>query len=346
MAELSNKPSRAWVKLTAPYQNPDVRRSLGQLADSLVPYLALWIAMAWTFKAGLWPLTLLLAVPAAGMLVRLFIVFHDCTHSSFFKDQKWNDRIGLVLGVFTFTPYHSWRRSHAIHHATSGDLDRRGIGDVETMTVREYMNLSWFGRLRYRLYRHPLVLFVVGAPFLFIVINRFPLKSDPERERRGVHLTSLAILVVATVLSALLGWQTYLVVQGSIMLIASILGVWMFYVQHQFEETYWKPHPDWDYFQAAVEGSSFYKLPKVLQWFTGNIGFHHIHHLSSRIPNYALQRCMQENPEFMDVTTITLWSSFKSLRLNLWDEERRELVGFGYVKRMLSQQQRSSSAQT
>lgn len=342
--KLSAPPSRAWVKATAPYQNPEVIASLRQLGVSLGAYAVLWLAAVLAWNAGWWPLSLLLALPAGGFLVRLFIVFHDCTHSSFFKHQRWNDIVGIPLGVLTFTPYYSWRRSHAIHHATSGDLDRRGIGDVETKTVREYMADPWPERLRYRLLRHPIVLFVIGAPFLFLFINRVPLKSDPPREAFGVHATTAAILGMAALMSALIGWQAYLAIQLTVLVFASIVGVWMFYVQHQFEETYWKPHEDWDYFQAAVLGSSYYQLPPVLNWITGNIGYHHIHHLSPKIPNYELARCYAENEAFQNCNTLSLSDSFKTLGWRLWDEDAQRMVGFARVRELRREARRAGAA--
>lgn len=332
-----------WAKVVAQYQAPDTRAALWQVFSSFAPFFLLQALMAVVLPYSLW-LTLALAVPAAGFLMRIFIILHDCGHGSFLKSQKWNDRIGFIAGVLVFTPYFHWRHSHAIHHAGSGDLDRRGIGDVDTLTVREYNALPWHRRLAYRIYRHPIVMFLIGAPLLFLVFHRFAHQEFPARERRSVLWTNLGILLVGLAMSAALGWQAYLLIQGSIMWLASIAGVWMFYVQHQFEETYWKPHPEWDYYTASLKGSSYYKLPKVLQWFTGNIGFHHIHHLSPKIPNYQLERCFRENPVFHDVSTLTLASSFKTLAWRLWDEDLQRLVGFARAAEVSRQQKAQARA--
>ncbi len=316
-----------WTKIVAQYQTPDTRAALWQVATSIGLFLLFQALGAFSARYSVW-LTLACAVLAAGFMMRTFIVLHDCGHGSFFKNQKWNDAFGVICGVLTYTPYFHWRHSHAIHHATSGDLDRRGIGDVPTLTVREYNALPWHRRLGYRVYRHPIVLFIIGAPLLFLVLHRFDYGDFPARERASVHWTTLAIAGLTAAMMALFGWREYLLVQIPIVWIGTVTGVWMFYLQHQFEETYWKPHPEWDYYQASLKGSSYYQLPKVLQWFTGNIGFHHIHHLSPKIPNYQLERCFRENPVFHDVSTLTLWSSFRTLGWRLWDEESQRLVGF------------------
>jgi omega-6 fatty acid desaturase (delta-12 desaturase) len=341
----ANKP--LWAKVVAKYQTPDTRAALWQAATSIVPYFLMQALMAWSLQYSYW-LTLALSFLAAGFMMRVFIVLHDCGHGSFFKNQKWNDAVGFVCGVLTYTPYFHWRHSHAIHHASSGDLDRRGIGDVTTLTVREYNALPWHRRIGYRIYRHPIVMFLVGAPLLFLVFHRLPYGDFPARERHSVHWTTLAIAGLAALMMALMGWREYLLVQLPIMWIGTVVGVWMFYVQHQFEETYWKPHPEWDYYTASLKGSSYYKLPKLLQWFTGNIGFHHIHHLSPKIPNYRLEQCFRENPVFHDVSTLTLGSSFKTLAWRLWDEDQQRLVGFARaaeVSRLEKRQKETRQAQ-
>ena len=273
-------------------------------------------------------LTLALAFPAAGFLIRLFIIFHDCGHGSFFKRRKINDAVGIFLGVLTFTPYYAWHRAHAVHHRTVGDLDRRGIGDVWTLTVKEYRNLGFWKRITYRLYRHPLVIFGLGAFFLFLIRNRFGLKAMNRRERINAILTNLGILAIALVVSLTMGIKTYVLIQLPILYLASVAGVWLFYVQHQFDGVHWFHHAQWDYKTLALQGCSFYKLPGLLQWFTGNIGFHHIHHLSPRIPNYKLAACHYENRMFADIQPLTLKTSLQSLRLGLWDEQKQQLVGF------------------
>jgi omega-6 fatty acid desaturase (delta-12 desaturase) len=332
---------KSWVKVVTRYQTPDTRTALWQVFSSFVPLFLLQVLMYLSLQWSYW-ITLALSILAGGFMMRIFIILHDCGHGSFFKSQKWNDFLGVICGIWTFTPYFQWRHGHAIHHATSGDLDRRGIGDIETLTVREYNALSRWGRLRYRIYRHPVVMFLIGAPLLFLFGQRLADNSLPKRERYNVHFTNVAIVTGAVLTSLLIGWREYLMIMLPSFIVGSITGVWMFYLQHQFEETYWKPHPEWDYYTASIKGSSYYKLPKILQWFTGNIGFHHIHHLSPKIPNYMLEKCFKENPMFQDVTTLTLASSFKTLAWRLWDEDQQRMVGFSRareVRRLQAQAQ-------
>jgi omega-6 fatty acid desaturase (delta-12 desaturase) len=313
------------------YQQPDTRRSLWQLANSLIPYLALWVLMVWSLRVS-YLLTLALAVLATGFLVRIFIIFHDCGHGSFFKSRKANDAVGIFTGLFTFTPYYRWRRDHAIHHASAGDLDRRGTGDVMTLTVDEYLALPVWRRRIYAFWRHPLILFTLGSFFSFTIGGRFSSRGSGRRERMGVWYTNLLLAGLIVLMIALIGWKAFLLIQVPIMFIAASVGVWLFYVQHNFEGTYWERHQNWDFYKAAIHGASYYQLPAVLQWFTGNIGFHHIHHLSSRIPNYFLARCLRENPAFQ-VKPITLRSSLRSLHLRLWDEQSRRMIGFRELTR-------------
>jgi omega-6 fatty acid desaturase (delta-12 desaturase) len=279
-------------------------------------------------------LTLALALPAAGFLVRIFIIQHDCGHGSFFKSRKANDSLGSFCGVLTMTPYHYWRKSHAIHHASAGSLEDRGVGDIYTMTVKEYLQQDRWGRLKYRLYRHPLILFVLAPTFLFVVLHRFPFPESKswKRERRSVYWTNLAVVAMVTGLSFMIGFKPFLLIQLPIAILAATMGTWLFFVQHQFEDTYYANENNWDYTLAALQGSSYYQLPKILQWFTGNIGFHHIHHLSPRIPNYHLQKCHEENPIFQQVVVLTLWTSLQSIFLSLWDEDQKKLVGFRHLK--------------
>jgi omega-6 fatty acid desaturase (delta-12 desaturase) len=277
-------------------------------------------------------ITLPLAVLAAGFLVRVFIIFHDCGHGSFFTSRRTNDILGFITGVLTFAPYYHWRWEHAVHHATSGDLDRRGLGDVWTLTVQEYLDASRWKRFAYRLARNPVVLFVIAPFYLFLIQQRFPKAKAGKRERDSVYWTNLAVLGLAAGLSWMFGIKEYLLIQLTVMAVAGSAGVWLFYVQHQFEGVYWERGDQWDYATAALKGSSFYQLPKVLQWFSGNIGFHHIHHLSPRIPNYHLERCHKAEPLFQSVKPVTLFSSFKSFTFRLWDEQRRKLVGYGHLK--------------
>jgi len=327
--------------MVAGYQKPAIWRSLWQVINSLVPYAALWY-LAYLSLAVSWWITVPLAVLAGGFLVRVFIIHHDCGHGSFFKSRRANDVLGFITGVLTFTPYYQWRGEHALHHSTAGDLDRRGTGDVWTLTVQEYLESSRWNRFLYRLARNPVVLFVIAPLFLFVVKHRFTSAKATKRERHSVYWTNLAVLALATGLSLIFGLKAYLVIQLTAMLVAGSAGVWLFYVQHQFEGVYWERRGAWDYTAAALQGSSFYKLPKVLQWFSGNIGFHHIHHLSSRIPNYNLEKCHDASPLFQSVKAVTLFPSLKSFTFRLWDEPRKKLVGYGHL-RLLRRQQREGS---
>jgi acyl-lipid omega-6 desaturase (Delta-12 desaturase) len=322
-----------WRAAVAGYQKPSLRRSYFEIATSILPYFALMYLMFLSLEVSYW-LTLALAFPTAGFLVRIFIVFHDCGHGSFFKSNRLNDFWGYVTGIITYTPYHYWRRNHAIHHATVSNLDRRGVGDVMTLTVKEYLALSPWGKLKYRIYRNPLVMLLVGPTLLFLVGHRFASKGAGQRERHSVIWTNLALLVIYLILIPTLGLNTYLLVHLPVLFIAFTAGVWLFYVQHQFENTYWETQENWDFVSASLKGSSFYKLPRLMQWFTGNIGFHHIHHLSPRIPNYLLEKCQNENDLFKDIKPLTLLTSLKCLRFRLWDEDRRILVGYDVLQRM------------
>lgn len=323
----------SWKELVEPYQVPKAGHSLWQVLNTLIPYAVLWYLMYRSFAVSYW-LTLPLAVLAAGLQVRLFIIFHDCGHGSFFKSRRANDAVGILTGWLTLTPYHHWRWEHARHHSTAGDLDRRGRGDMWTLTVQEYLEASRWQRFAYRLARNPFVLFVLAPLFLFAIKQRFPSSEAPARERHSVHWTTLALLGMAAGLAALMGWKAYLAIQLTVMALAGTAGVWLFYVQHQFEGVYWARRPEWDFTAAAMQGSSFYKLPKVLQWFSGSIGFHHIHHLNPRIPNYNLAKCQKVVPLFQTVKPITFFASFKSITFRLWDEQRQKLVGFGVLREL------------
>lgn len=341
---MSGESAFSWKAIVARYQKPSTGRGLWQVINTLVPYTALWVLMHFTAQISWW-LTAPLAILAGGFLVRIFIIFHDCGHGSFFKSQRANHVLGTIAGFLTFTPYFHWRWEHSVHHATSGDLDRRGTGDVWTLTVQEYLESSRWKRFAYRLARNPIILFVIAPLFLFIVRERFVTSGAGKRERRSVYLTNLAIAAVAVGMSCAYGIGTYLIIQLIVFSIAASAGVWLFYVQHQFEGVYWERSDNWDYATAALKGSSFYKLPKVLQWFSGNIGFHHIHHLSPRIPNYHLEKCHESEPLFQTVKPVTLWSSLKSFTFRLWDEKERKLVGFRHV-RLLRRQARQCAART
>jgi omega-6 fatty acid desaturase (delta-12 desaturase) len=274
-------------------------------------------------------LVLPLAPLAAGFLVRIFIIGHDCGHGSFLRSRRANDLLGEIAFALAFTPYGSWRYQHSVHHASAGDLDRRDLGDVWTLTAREYVNASWRKRLGYRLYRNPPVLFLLGPLFQFFIASRFPRKRATRRERAGIIRTNIILAAVLGVASVTIGIKEYLMVQMPIMVFAGTAGMWLFYVQHQFEGVYWERHERWDYVRQALQGSSYYRLPGVLRWFSGNIGFHHVHHLSPRIPNYLLRRCHEEQELFREVTHLTPVAALRSLRHRLWDEDRRRLIGFG-----------------
>lgn len=327
-----------WRQIVAKYQQPDARKSIWQIVNSFGGLFLMWVLMYFSLNVGYW-LTLLLAFPAAGFAVRIFIIQHDCGHGSFFKSRKFNDSTGIVCSLFTLTPYRFWRKSHAVHHAHHAELEERGIGDVWTMTVDEYLAAPWWMRVAYRVFRNPLFLFGIAPAVNFLILTRFPLGGKKEwrnGERESVLYTNLALAGLFTIFIAWIGVGAVLAIFLPTFVIAAAVGTWLFYVQHQFERTYWEHTPEWDYTLAAMHGSSYYKLPKVLQWFTGNIGFHHIHHLSPRIPNYHLERCHQENPIMQRVVHLTLWESFKTTSLALWDEKRQRLVTFGEALRYRS----------
>lgn len=314
----------------APYKEPDLRLSLWQLGSTTVLFAAAWLAMLWGWKTGRYWAWLLPAPLASGLLMRMFIFQHDCGHGSFFKQGWANDLVGRVIGVLTLTPYHFWRQTHALHHSTSGNLDRRGWGDINTLTVREYAALDEKGRRGYRLYRSFPVLFILGPVFHFLFYHRWPgiVPQDWRRERLSILGTDLALACVALAGAYSIGLAALLAVQLPIIVMTTWAGVWFFYVQHQYDDTYWRKEKDWDFATACLRGSSYYELPRVLQWFTGNIGFHHIHHLNSRVPNYNLERAMRENRVFQDVRRLTLRESLRCARLALWDEARGRLVTF------------------
>ena len=330
-----------WKKIVTQYQKPSLGRAIFQVANSIGPYFAiwgLWIYMSLGLSLSSW-----WAIPPALLaglfLVRIFIIFHDCGHGSFFKSKKANNRLGFLTGLLTFTPYFHWRWEHSVHHATSGDLDRRGMGDIWTLTVKEYIESSKWRKFSYRLARNPIVLFLIAPIFLFLVLERFPSKKAKPREIRSVWLMNGALAVVAAGLIAVIGFLPWLVFQIAAMTMASSCGVWMFYVQHQFEDAYWEESENWDYTTAAIKGSSYYELPRVIQWFTGNIGFHHIHHLSPMIPNYNLEKCHLADPFFREVKSMTLFGSLKSINSRLWDEDSKKMISFRELKRQLRKEE-------
>jgi acyl-lipid omega-6 desaturase (Delta-12 desaturase) len=320
-----------WRDTLAPYTQPRLGRSLIDLATSVVPYLALSVAMYLALSVS-YLLTLAIAIPASGFLVRTFILFHDCSHGSFLRSRKANLWLGTALGLLVYSPFLRWRHDHAIHHATSGDLDRRGGGDVRTLTVSEYLALEPRAQLAYRLFRNPLVMFGVGPIFALVIGPRLVARSARPRMRRSVIATNLALVVLVGALCWLMGWRDYLLVQAPTVLLAGSAGIWLFYVQHQFEDAYWESAGDWSYADAALRGSSYLRLPRVLQFFSGNIGLHHVHHLSARIPNYNLQRAHDENAIFHDVPVLSFADGLRCVRFKLWDEERRQLVTFAEAR--------------
>jgi omega-6 fatty acid desaturase (delta-12 desaturase) len=313
------------------FQTASPWRARWQVLNSFVPYALLWVAMVYALAVSYW-LMLPLAILAAGFLARIFIIFHDCGHASFFRSKRANNAMGVVAGFLNLTPYRHWRWQHALHHGTAGDLDRRGAGDIWTLTVQEYLQSTRWRRFAYRLARNPIVLFILAPLYVFVVHHRFAMSAAPSRERRSVHRTNWALLGITLMMSALIGLRAFLLIQLTVSALAGAIGLWLFYVQHQFEGAYWARSKDWNYTSAALEGSSFYKLPKLLQWFTGNIGFHHIHHLSPRIPNYHLELCHDADPYFKTIKPVTLSASFKSLTFRLWDEQRRVFVGFSHLR--------------
>jgi omega-6 fatty acid desaturase (delta-12 desaturase) len=324
-----------WQGIVSKYAYPETWRSVWQIVNSVIPFILMWYIMYRSLEIGYW-LTLILAVPTAGFMVRCFIIFHDCCHGSFFRTVKANDRLGLVLGVLVLTPYYEWKHDHAIHHATAGDLDRRGIGDVYTMTVEEYLAAPWYKKAGYRIMRSPMILFTVGATIVFAITHRFWRPGAGKRERSSVVWTNIALAAVIGWIMLEIGWAAFLMIELPILLIGCGAGVWLFYVQHNFDPSYWERHANWDFFNAGMDGSSFYKLPRVLQWFTGNIGFHHIHHLSPKIPNYKLEKCHNENPVFQ-IEPLTIRKSMKSLFFRLWDEREKMLVGWNALKKYKTQ---------
>lgn len=320
---------RRWTKLLANYRTPHRGRSAFELAVTAVPFCALW-ALSWaSVHYGFWP-GLLLTIPAAGFLLRLFMIQHDCGHGSFFAHRTSDDWTGRVIGVLTLTPYGYWRRAHATHHATAGNLDERGMGDITTLTVTEYNELSRWGKLAYRLYRHPLVMFGIGPIWVFGLTQRLPLGMMRAGRDPWVSTmaTNLAIATLVAGLISVVGLVPFLLVHLPIVILAGSAGIWLFYVQHQFEETHWSSGSEWDFREAALHGSSYYDLPGVLNWITGNIGIHHVHHLSSKVPCYRLPEVLRDFPELRDIGRITIAQSLGCVRLALWDEDQRKLISF------------------
>ncbi|MCB2200228.1 fatty acid desaturase [bacterium] len=325
---------KALQKQVRKYATPDHTKSILQIFTSFVPYIAIWAIMITFMQVGFpyW-VTLLLVPVAAVFLTRTFIIFHDCCHHSFFRSSKANKIVGHIFGILAFTPYESWGHAHMIHHSTVADLGRRGIGDVWTMTVKEYKAASKWTRFLYRLVRNPFVMFVLGPIGVFFLKHRFYDKSTTRAGKVSTIVTNVALLALLVAAHFTIGIKTFLLIQLPIMWFAGMVGIWLFYVQHQFDPTHWYPHEDWDYLTAALHASSYYKLPKVLQWMSGNIGLHHVHHVNAFVPNYRLQECLDNTPFLQQVKPLTLWESFKTVKMNLWDEEQDKLVSFGSLKK-------------
>jgi omega-6 fatty acid desaturase (delta-12 desaturase) len=328
--ENDDNSERDWITIISGYNRPDLLKSWWQIINSVGPYFVLWIVMIKTIDFSYW-LTLGLSVLAAGFMVRIFIIFHDCGHGSFFKSQKMNKVIGIITGFIVFTPYHKWHHDHKIHHQTVGNLDKRGIGDVKTLTVEEYLKLSKWKKFAYRFYRNPFFLFGIAPILLFTIQNRFTKEYMSLREKIYVHLTNLALIAAIAGIIMLIGWKTFLLIQLPVLYIATVHGVWLFYIQHQYRDVLWEEEIGWDYKTTALQGSSWFKLPGLLNWFTGNIGYHHIHHLSPRIPNYNLQKCHYENTLFHSVRPITFSSAFESLFLRLYDLKNKRMIRFSEI---------------
>lgn len=309
------------------FQAPSVPKAVWQLVNSLVPYFALWAIMIQTVKWS-YPLTLALGVVASGFLVRVFIIFHDCGHGSFLPSRRWNEFVGFFTGVLTLTPHREWWHNHSLHHARSGNLDKRGVGDIWTMTVDEFRHASRLKRLGYFLVREPVFMLTVGPLLVFALQHRFPTPASGPAEKRSILLTNLVLAAAITALCLTIGWKAYLMIHLPILIMAGAAGIWLFYVQHQFEDTYWNRDEQWDFAEAAFAGSSFYRLPRVLQWFSGNIGFHHVHHLSPKIPNYRLEACHRKFAALRTAPELGLRASLETAKLRLWDSERRKLVGW------------------
>lgn len=321
-------------KQVAPFEKSTAKKSVWQIINTVVPFIILWYLAYKSLSVSYW-LALVPSLLAAGFMTRVFIIFHDCTHHSFFKSRRVNRIVGTCMGVLTLFPFDQWGHEHSVHHATSGNLDKRGTGDIWTLTVNEYLAAPFRLRLAYRLYRNPFVMFGLGPIYVFLLKNRFNRKGARKKERMNTYLTNVLIVALVGLLCWAIGWQSFLLVHGSIFLIAGSIGIWLFYVQHTFEDSYFEEDKDWEYVKTAVEGSSFYKLPKILQFLTGNIGFHHVHHLSPRVPNYKLEEAHNNTLPLKNVPTITLATSLRSIRFRLWDEQSNNFVSFKDVKNLV-----------
>ncbi|MDV6377300.1 fatty acid desaturase [Sporosarcina sp. GW1-11] len=328
---MSKEKTKQLHKDVAPFAKSDLKKSIFQLVNTIPPVFILWFLAYQSMEISIM-LTVGLSIVAAFFVVRTFIIFHDCTHGSFFRNKKANNIVGTITGVLTLFPYEKWKREHSIHHASSSNLDKRGVGDIWVMTVEEYQNASKLTQLGYRFYRSPLVLFGFGPLYLVLISGRFNRKDARKKERMNTYLINIILVVLYSVLVVLVGWKAFLLIQGTMMFTAAALGIWLFYIQHTFEDSYFEEETDWDYVKAAVEGSSYYKLPRVLQWATGNIGFHHVHHLAPRVPNYNLEMAHELTPPLHKATTITLKTSLESLRYRLYDPTNKKFITFKEAK--------------
>lgn len=333
-AAAQERPAKDWVHILARYREPSTRRSILELVVTLVPFALLW-ALAWAALSVSYWLAFAIAALNGLFLVRIFVIQHDCGHASYFTNRKLQDWVGRCLGVLTLTPYDVWRRTHSIHHSHHGDLDHRGIGDVMTLTVEEYRARSRFGRLIYRLYRHPLVLFLLGPSYIFILQNRVPLGLMTSGWRYWISAmgTNAVIAILLALMIWLGGLIPLLLIYLPTSVIAATIGIWLFYVQHQFEQTHWAKNDDWQLHEAALEGSSHYVLPQPLRWLSANIGIHHVHHLYSRIPFYRLPEVLRDHAELAEAQRLTIRESLGSVKLHLWDEKLQRLTSFAEVKR-------------
>ncbi len=332
---LKSKPAQEWIKILSEYREPDTFRSWFEVAVTFGPFLGLWVLAWWSLSVSPW-LTLLIACCNGAFLLRLFVIQHDCGHGSFFKNRTLSDWVGRVIGILTLTPYDVWRRSHAIHHSSSGNLDRRGMGDVHTLTVDEYRALSTMNRLLYRLYRNPVVLFGLGPGYLFFLQNRLPLGHTGLKYWVSAMGTNAGIIAALLVILYFGGVMPILLIFLPSTLLAATAGVWLFYVQHQFEATVWENDEDWQLHDAALHGSSHYVLPSVLRWLSANIGIHHVHHLYSRIPFYRLTEVLNDHKDLADGNRMTIRESFQNARLHLWDENSKQLLSFARARELYS----------
>ncbi|MFF2875860.1 fatty acid desaturase [Gottfriedia sp. NPDC057991] len=340
---MSKENQKSLRKQIIPYEKSNLKASIWQLINTFIPFIFLWYLAYKSISISV-VLTIFIDIAAALFLIRIFIIFHDCCHQSFFKNKTANKVLGTITGVVTLFPFSQWKHSHSIHHATSGNLDKRGIGDMWVLTVEEYVEASFWTKVQYRLYRNPLIMFGLGPIYIVLITNRFNTKNAKLKERLNTYLTNILIVGVSALFCVTIGWENYLLVEGPIFFISAVLGIWLFYVQHQFEDTYFEEDSNWEYVKAAVEGSSFYKLPKLLQWITGNIGYHHVHHLSPRVPNYNLESVHNNTLPLQNVPTITLKTSFTSLKFKLWNEDTKQFVGFKDIKSIYKVNRESSDS--